>query len=46
MMHARVYLANGRVFLVYVTVTAAGGDDALAARYLDSFRILKNVANR
>lgn len=45
-MHARVYLSNGRLYLVYVTGSPAAMNTQLASRYLESFRILKDVARR
>ena len=45
-MHARVYLVNGRLYQVYVTGVASDGNSASATRYLDSFHILNQVAQR
>lgn len=45
-MRARVYLGKSRVFYVYVTGAASDEHNTLAARYLDSFRIMSDVASR
>jgi hypothetical protein len=45
-LHGRVYFGDGRLFLVYVTSATSNGDNALAAQYLESFRILKAAARR
>ncbi len=45
-LHGRVYLERNRLFLVYVSESAVNGNNAQAVEYLNSFRILNDVASR
>ncbi len=45
-MRARVFLSKSRHYYVYFTGAASEVHNTLAARYLDSFRIMSDVARR
>lgn len=46
LLHARVYVVNGRLYQVYVLGVASDVDSARAVRYLDSFHILNGLVRR